>query len=719
MRLLSKLSFRSKLNVGFAAIVLLVAVPLGLIASAIATKALREESAKRGRILAANLAVQATDPLLARDLLRLKNLADELRAAEDTAYAFVLDKDNRVLAHTFFQGFPSDLLLVNPVSNEEKTRMRLLYDGERFIEDYAAPALVAGDRLGTAHVGVSRGAMQLTIQRLTLLIAGVSGACLAAALLAGAWFSARVTRRINLLRMHAEEVARGNLDVRTGPLLREHCWDIMRCGQTDCPAFGDERRRCWRLSGTLCPQCPEPGVLDKERLCKSCPVYGDNKGDEIQDVAETFDVMALSLRRRLEELTQAEQELTLRQRLLRTILDATPDHVSLLDEGLVYLAVNKAFADFCGITEEEILGKTDAELFSEADAEAKRTENRGVLSSGQPLHKEVKIRRSDADHWLYVVKTPVFDEKGRGLVLLRTARDITRLRQYQEQLIQSQKMESLGKLAGGVAHEINTPLGVILGYAQLLQEDVPEGQIREDLRIIEKQSKVCRKIVADLLGFSRQTESSKREMCFNNSIMEAISLVRHSFSLDRVELRTELDDRMPIIYGDPEKLKQVWINLLNNARDAIVGAQNGHEPPPDKPEGQEDQGDPGGQGGQGGQGGTILLVSKLDAPAQTVTLLVADNGPGIPASHLARVFEPFFSTKAVGGGTGLGLSVSFGIIEDHGGDIRAQSPVPGELYKRFALGADAQPTGGPGALMTVVLPLDNETTEPRAATLRV
>jgi PAS domain S-box-containing protein len=708
MRLITKLSFRSKLNVGFAAIVLLVAVPLGLIAGGIAAKALREESAKRGRILAANLAVQAADPLLARDLLRLKNMVDELRSAEDVAYAFVQDKDNRVLAHTFFQGFPTDLLLANPTPDTDKTRMRLLYDGEGFIEDYASPTLVAGDKLGTARVGISRGAMQRTVQRLTLLIAGVSAACLVTALLAGAWFSARVTRRINLLRKHAEEVAKGNLDIRTGPVLLEHCWDIMRCGQTDCPAYGDERRRCWRLSGTLCPQCPDPCALDKERLCKDCVVYSQNKGDEIQDVAETFDVMALSLRKRLEELTHAEQELTLRQRLLRTILDATPDHVSLMDERLVYLAVNKAFADFCGKTEEDILGKTDADIYAAPDAAAKQTENRSVLASEQPLHKEIKIRRADVDHWLHVVKTPVFDERGRGMVLLRTARDITRLRQYQEQLIQSQKMESLGKLAGGVAHEINTPLGVILGYSQLLQEDVPEGQIRDDLRIIEKQSKVCRKIVADLLGFSRQTESSKREMCFNNSVMEAISLVRHAFSLDRVEIFTVLDDRMPIIYGDPEKLKQVWINLLNNARDAIVGAQNGQSDAPSAPE----------SGVQGSLGGMILLISKLDSPSQTVTLLVADNGPGIPAGHLARVFDPFFSTKPVGGGTGLGLSVSFGIIEEHGGDIHAQSPVPNELYKRFFQKADSPPAGGPGALMTVVLPLDNETNEPRAETLR-
>jgi signal transduction histidine kinase len=161
-------------------------------------------------------------------------------------------------------------------------------------------------------------------------------------------------------------------------------------------------------------------------------------------------------------------------------------------------------------------------------------------------------------------------------------------------------------------------------------------------------------------------------MCFNNSVMEAVSLVRHTFAMDKVEIEERLDDRMPIIYGDPEKLKQVWINLLNNARDAMP------------------------------QGGRIVVKTVLDTPAQKVTLWLADTGTGIDEDELRQIFDPFFTTKPVGKGTGLGLSVSFGIIEDHGGEIYAESPAPD------AFRLPAPPQAGPGTVFVVDLPLDHE-----------
>ena len=306
-------------------------------------------------------------------------------------------------------------------------------------------------------------------------------------------------------------------------------------------------------------------------------------------------------------------------------------------------------------------------------------ENRAVLEFGQTMHRETHIMVDGREYWLHIVKVPVFDREGQIMGVLRTARNITKTKRYQEQLIQAQKMESLGKLAGGVAHEINTPLGVILGYAQLLQEDVPkESQIFQDLQIIENQTKVCRKIVADLLGFSRQTYSSKRAICFNNTIMEAASLVRHTFSLDKVEFLMDLDDRLPVIHADPEKLKQVWINLFNNAHDSMEN------------------------------GGLIYVRARLESPRQLIRIWVADTGSGIPQGDLSKIFDPFFSTKAVGEGTGLGLSVSFGIIEEHGGNIKAESPPPADVYPLNAPGASLPDdvTAGTGTVFSVELPLD-------------
>lgn len=214
-----------------------------------------------------------------------------------------------------------------------------------------------------------------------------------------------------------------------------------------------------------------------------------------------------------------------------------------------------------------------------------------------------------------------------------------------------------------------------------MQDDVPQGQLRDDLGIIEKQAKFCRKIVSDLLGFSRQTESQKKEMCFNNSIMEVVSLVRHTFSLENVEIITVLDDRLPIIYGAPDKLKQVWMNLLNNALGALP------------------------------HGGIVKIRTRLDIAHMTVTAEFADTGTGVAAENLRKIFDPFFSTKPVGKGTGLGLSVSFGIIEDHQGSLEAVSPLPeGTITEPLPAGVlAAAPQGevpGPGTLLRVTLPLE-------------
>nr|WP_211922157.1 ATP-binding protein [Desulfolutivibrio sulfodismutans] len=676
---MDKLKFSTKINLGSLLIVTLIALPLAFVVSRMAADALIDETKKRGLVISENLASRAADSMLAMDLLRLKNMVDEYKGVQDIVYAFITDRDGNVMVHTFVQGFPVELLAANEADDATTSNVRLIFTGRDYIYDFAAPIMIVGARFGTARVGLSRTQTQNSVNRLVFFIFTLSGAALVPAILFSSLFARQVTRRIGLLREHAEEVVKGNLDMRTGPVVAANCWEIMNCDLTHCPAYGDTRRRCWYLAGTLCPDCTDPEDGDKEESCKNCPVYNRNKGDEIQDLAETFDVMALSLKTHLEELKQAEGVLTRQEQLLRTILDATPDYVCLIGDNLKYLSVNKAFADYVGRSAHDIEGLSEFDLFPEAEAKITREEDLRVVRTGLPFDREKRARRGQRDMWLHVVRAPVFDKDGRVMGLLRTARDVSQLKLFQEQLIQSQKMESVGKLAGGVAHEINTPLGVILGYAQLLQEEVDkDSQIYEDLKIMEKQAKVCRKIVADLLGFSRQTDSAKLEMCFNNSLMEAISLVRHTFGLDKVYIMTDLDERMPIIYGDPEKLKQVWINLLTNARDAMI------------------------------EGGGLLLVrSRLDSPAQKVTAWFADTGSGIDSGNLQKIFDPFFTTKPVGQGTGLGLSVSFGIIEDHDGSITAQSPVPKGFFNQDAVEA---PGRGPGTVFVVDLPLDHAET---------
>jgi len=680
MRLFSRLKFRTKLNLGISAILISMASLLLPLVGNMTAKILLEESRKRGTALVESLSARAVDPLLARDFLRLKNMVVEQVAVGDMLYAFVQDNHGFVLAHTFEGGFPVDLLRANEVPDLATVHIQLLADGMTRIYDFASTVTVGDERLGTVRLGLSKTRINASVNRQISTMAGLFAGALLLATIMGSLFASRVAARLGVLREHAEAMLMGNLDTQSGPADGSHCWEVRNCDLSSCPAFGERRRRCWYIAGTMCPDCKdEKGLTVSRESCQMCKVYQQAAGDELQDLAETFDVMALSLKTHIDELRGADRNLREQQRLMRTILDVTPDRVSLVDTRLRYQGANLSFAESVGLKLHQIVGRTDFDIFDEQTAEARHMAAREILQSGERLDTQMVVAEEAGERWFHVVCIPVHDEDGRITGLLRTDRDITDIKGYEKQLIQAQKMESLGLMAGGVAHEINTPLGIILGYAQLLQEDVPSGsQVHQDLGVIEKQAKVCKKIVADLLGFSRQTHSSKREMCFNNSVMEAVTLVRHTFELDHVDIVTQLDDRFPIIYGDPEKLKQVWINLLTNARDAMPG------------------------------GGGIVIRTRLDTPRGIVSLWVADCGEGIGEDVIKKIFDPFYSTKPVGRGTGLGLSVSFGIIEDHDGEIRVQSPLPAEFDFPWPPGR----RHGPGTVFEVNLPLDHGKDEP-------
>jgi len=218
------------------------------------------------------------------------------------------------------------------------------------------------------------------------------------------------------------------------------------------------------------------------------------------------------------------------------------------------------------------------------------------------------------------------------------------LKHMERQLQQADRLASIGQLASGIAHEINNPLGLILGYTQLLLRDEPEGsERREDLKIIEKHARACKTVVRDLLNFARGAPSRKGPGHLHTCIREVLGVVRHPFELDGVGIETDLDDTMPTMELDETKIRQVFMNLIMNAKQAIKIK------------------------------GTIRVTTRFHPKAGVGLLEVRDSGCGIPPEHLSRIFDPFFTTKEPGEGTGLGLSVSYGIVQDHGGEISVES----------------------------------------------
>jgi two-component system NtrC family sensor kinase len=256
--------------------------------------------------------------------------------------------------------------------------------------------------------------------------------------------------------------------------------------------------------------------------------------------------------------------------------------------------------------------------------------------------------RTMADRTYSVAAFPVVETRDghdRDAVVCRYT-DLTERRAMARQLAVADKLSALGLLAGGVAHEVNNPLGAILAFAQLVRrERLPEEEQQEYIREIEESAIRCKKIVERLLSFARQGRRDERRLfSLNDVVSETAFLVDRSYLPAQIRLHRELDPQLGLVNGNQNEIQQVLLNLISNARDAMPG-------------------------------GGVVRVRTRDRGDGTVELAVTDTGAGIPQEIIEHIFDPFFTTKPEGKGTGLGLAVSYGIIREHRGRIAVKSKV--------------------------------------------
>lgn len=365
---------------------------------------------------------------------------------------------------------------------------------------------------------------------------------------------------------------------------------------------------------------------------------------ELKQLNLNLEEMNTSLEEKVEERTA---ELSKSEKKFRHLFSASKDMVFFCDTDHNLLDINESGLTMLGYSREDAQQLNLPHVFShKADLDEYYT---CITHDGFVQDKEIEFRKKDGSP-LYVLlsATAVFDDQGVLVGCEAIAKDLTRMKTMMEQLVSSEKMASVGQMAAGVAHEINTPLGIILGYAQLMKDDFPEdSEAFQNLAVIERQTKASRKIVADLLKFSRQTGSVRENLSLNEVLSDVLAVTEHNLSIDHIHGHLELDENLPEVVGDAEKLRQVFVNLVNNAHHAM-----------------EEQGS-----------GDITLRTSYDPGVGHVIAEVRDSGHGIPEEVKDKIFDPFFTTKPVGKGTGLGLSVSYGIIKDHGGIIELESPI--------------------------------------------
>ena len=333
--------------------------------------------------------------------------------------------------------------------------------------------------------------------------------------------------------------------------------------------------------------------------------------------------------------SQLQRERDFNQKILNT----TQSMILVLDTAGLISYANRRCVE-AGYREEELIGHRLVKWVESSQRNEFEAALQTTAQGQQVENLELRVRRSDGSMGHFSISlSPMRDESNQVNSIVVVMTDITDAILLQAKLAHSEKMATIGRLVSGVAHEINNPLAAILGFTDLLLEnpEVP-ASAREDLQIILHETQRTKEIVQDLLSFARQRPAQREPMHLNTILRQTIKLRSYDFASHGVEVIEEFEDHLDIALGDPQQLQQVFLNILNNAYDAIQ---------------------------ESGNHGRIRISTRRSAEFIEVTFI--DNGAGI--SEPERIFDPFFTTKQPGKGTGLGLSICYGIVRAHGGEI--------------------------------------------------
>ena len=354
---------------------------------------------------------------------------------------------------------------------------------------------------------------------------------------------------------------------------------------------------------------------------------------------------ALENGRLYRQLRVKADELDRMREFSENILESLNDGLAVVNREDKVLRWNRRLEELYGIRHEDAIGCSISEIFDHDFADTLRTARRESPEGAAIYRVPLSTRHESPRRVLVnVATTPLRDSDGAIAGSIVVMEDISSRVQLEEQLQISEKMASIGLLAAGVAHEVNTPLTGISSYTQMLLQgaDAEDPKTRM-LEKIERQTFRAAKIVNGLLNLARPAQVDSGPVDLNAVVNDVLSLLEHQLKNGRIQVRRELSTTAPIVQGIEYKLQQVFLNLFLNARDAMP------------------------------KGGWLTIVTR--AGASDAVVEVADTGSGIPPDHLSRIYDPFFTTKDIGRGTGLGLSITYGIVQEHGGTITCESHV--------------------------------------------
>jgi two-component system NtrC family sensor kinase len=435
-------------------------------------------------------------------------------------------------------------------------------------------------------------------------------------------------------------------------------------------------RHCYEVRYGLAEPCHQHGMLcsitqrleeiKEKGLISTYQEYKDEKGEtrfDVVTVAPIYDdkgevVQILEASRDVTDRIRLERELERSSTFLEKVIQSTVDGIVVVDTKGKVLIFNQGMEQLTGYSSSEIINQGHLSSFYNIDVAKEnmrkmRSDRYGPPGKLNPTTMTVTTKDGKEIPVTLTASIITTDGKEVGSVGVFTdMRGVLKMRKELEdaniQLIQSQKIASIGRMAAGVAHEINNPLSAILIYTELLKESLKENpEHLKDLQEIIDQTLRCKKIVSDLLEFSRKSAAKTSSFSMENLLTKSLDLLIHKASFHNIRVIKEIQEGMPAMVGDMSQLQQVFMNLFVNAADAMEGK------------------------------GTLTVRAKFENERSGFIIQVADTGPGIPEDLRDKVFDIFFTTKPVGKGTGLGLSISQNIIKIHGGNLYFECPPEG------------------------------------------
>jgi histidine kinase len=642
------ISLKNKIFFSIIAVILIISAVIAVLARWILVDNLIDELELRGIAIGRTIAERSSGYILDKNYPELLSLIfDEAKLKERqhlVSYIFVSDREDQVLSHTLTRPFPESLRLANRVPPDKAKSVRLFPIGDQIAYDIAIPITQGIYRIGSVHVGLNNDHIGQLVGKLRTTFLGFLSLVIVIIFVITHRLAKYITLPIFKLTQISEELSKGNFDVKLD------AEQVSKGGQPlECPAFANPDVSCRHLDGNLAAEAHGDGTGESNPVCRDCQFYRRQKGDEVAQLADAFYNMIWGIRLYRRRLRESEKK-------YRSLFDSGPDPIFVINhQSFDIIDANPRAVEVYGYSREELIGRPFMELAPEHTYEYFHSlqgpgETHGLVTYPKALHYKKGHRPFYVN--LHASNTTY---KGQPAIVLAST-DITEMVEKDAQLIQANKMKSLGEMSAGIAHELNQPLNAIkmgsdfLGLMVEQKREIPPADLQQVVSEMSTQVDRAAEIINTLRSFGRKAELVMERVDINKPIRAVFSLVGRQFELDNIRLELDLGRGIRPIMAHDNRLQQVFFNLVANARDAISEKK---ERIPGRP------------------AGKILIRTFQDG--ERVVASVEDDGIGISDAVRDKIFEPFFSTKESSIDMGLGLAITYGIVKDYGGDIQLTS----------------------------------------------